>query len=160
MPNYTQHPATWVIHWPTFGPYHVARICGAVKALSGNGIKIVGLEIAPTESRYGWSKIDKPDQSDHSLVFPSAIYEEISYQRMWGGIHSKLNNLRPDGLLINGYSGADAQAILMWAKSHHKPAILMSESKEDDAQRTPIREKSQKLARATVQCSNLWWHTT
>ena len=35
MPDYEQHPATWVIHWPTFGPYHMARLSGAVKALAG-----------------------------------------------------------------------------------------------------------------------------
>ena len=140
MPNSKKHPATWVIHWPTFGPYHIARLHGAANYLTKDGIEIVGFEIAPMESSYGWSKVDYPEQCAQVLVFPGTIYEEIPYQRMWGGIYSKLNKLQPDGLLINGYSSPDAQVLLSWSRLHRKPAILMSESKEDDAPRTVVRE--------------------
>ena len=141
MPSRKQHPVTWVIQWPTFGPYHVARWNRAANLLNEYGINLIGFEIAPIESEYGWSKIDLPEQCERILVFPETIYEEIPFRRMWSGIFSRLNNLRPDGVVINGYSSVDAHAILAWARLHRKPAILMSDSKQDDAPRREIRER-------------------
>ena len=66
--------------------------------------------------------------------------EEVPKLEMIARLYTKLNILKPDAIAIAGYSNPAMLAALGWSLRHHKPAILMSASKEDDFPRSPITE--------------------
>ena len=122
------------IHWPRFGPYHLARMRAATRLLGNAGVEVVGLEIASRDNVYSW-KEEAAHDTVKRVVFPGRAYEEIARGEMWRGISATLSKMRCDAIAINGYSSPDACSILLWRRLHGLPAILMTESKADDAPR-------------------------
>lgn len=55
-------------------------------------------------------------------------------------IWSFLGQKRPDCIAIPGYRAPGSQSALVWALKHDRPAILMSESKQDDFRRHGMKE--------------------
>ncbi|HLD46459.1 MAG TPA: glycosyltransferase family 4 protein [Desulfobaccales bacterium] len=138
-----------VIIFSSFGPYHVARLAGAVKSGNHAHCVITGLEIAPVSETYAWST-EKPDKELRIVsLFPERILETVSQpsqmRRMWQALAS----LNPDLLAISGYDRLAMLTALAWAKKNRKSAILMSDSKADDQPRQRWREwlKSQIVRR-------------
>jgi glycosyltransferase involved in cell wall biosynthesis len=131
---------TVVVHWPRFGPYHIARLRSADAALQAMGMQVVGLEVASKDSVYQWQQQSVAD-AKRCTVFAGRMFEEISVCEMCGGILKALNIIRPAAVATNGYSTADVWAVLAWCRLHHCPAILMTESKSDDAPRARWKER-------------------
>jgi 1,2-diacylglycerol 3-alpha-glucosyltransferase len=132
-------PTIVAIHWPRFGPYHLARLRAACAALKNLQVEVMGLEIASHDQLYSWREESAGDLMKH-VVFPGRTYEEISPIEILRGLEPKLSLIRPDVIAINGYSSSDSLGILLWCRLNHCPAILMTESKEDDTPRSGWRE--------------------
>jgi 1,2-diacylglycerol 3-alpha-glucosyltransferase len=132
-------PITLAIHWPRFGPYHLARLQASCAALQKTGIQVVGLEIASQDRLYLWREEVSSDLMRH-VVFPGRTYEEISRAEMWSGILATLNKVQPHVTAVNGYSSPDSWAILAWSRVCRRSTILMTESKVDDAPRVCWKE--------------------
>lgn len=135
------------LHWPRFGPYHLARLQVTCHHLKAFDIDVAGLETASRDEIYLWRAENGSNVFPRYVIFPQRSYEEIPTREMWRGIAAQLNALRPDVVAINGYSLPDARAILAWCRWHRRPAILMSESKADD---TPRRQWTEWLKRLLV----------
>lgn len=56
-----------------------------------------------------------------------------------------LEKTKPDVIVLNGYQQPATLAALLWSKLHGKRAVLLSESKEDDAPRKRLVEAVKKL---------------
>ncbi|HEY9833807.1 MAG TPA: glycosyltransferase family 4 protein, partial [Stenomitos sp.] len=99
-----------------------------------------GIELARTETQYPW----KVQFNNLPFSIIAAIKEQELEQtppiKLVQQLHSVLNQVEPDILAIAGYSYPSMLYALLWCICHRKPAILLSESKEDDAPRSEWKE--------------------
>lgn len=138
---------TLVIHWPRFGPYHIARLDAAFRKLAQDSIRVVGFEIAKSDGLYEWREETEPTSFERYVVFPESSYDDIPWAKMWQRVYTALRVMDPDVLAINGYNSTDAWALLAWSRMHRRSAILMSESSAEDAPRGVVTES---IKRAVV----------
>lgn len=129
-----------ILHWPRFGPYHLARLEKAAFRLRESAIQVIGLEIAVHDEIYSWHVGDQTKQIEYRVAFPDRYIEELSFIQIYRRVGALLRDIKPDVVAINGYSAVDSLAILLWCRINGCPAILMSDSKADDFPRHPLRE--------------------
>jgi 1,2-diacylglycerol 3-alpha-glucosyltransferase len=129
-----------VIHWPSFGPYHVARL-RACRAAAPTGVSVVGLAVAGTVSDRPWDAIANGDDVPVQVAFPGRSYETIKPAEAARAVRRLLDELHPTVVGISGWGMADSRACLAWCRRHRAVRILMSESKADDAARVWWRER-------------------
>jgi glycosyltransferase involved in cell wall biosynthesis len=129
-----------VICWPSFGPYHIARLQASFDFLTSKGIKIIGLATASSSETYQWETVNKDTEIELRVAFPNRSYFKILPGEMRRAIHSILDEINPNAVAISGYSLRDSRAAMAWCLSRRRLAILMSESKADDSPRHPIKE--------------------
>jgi len=133
-------PIRAAIHWNRFGPYHIARLIAAFQELKPVGIQIVGLEIAKRDQTYSWRQENAQAIFERYIALPGQTLGRFSWIEIWRGVKSALNEINPDIVAIAGYSEPAAWSILIWCKLHHRPMILMTDSKWDDAARSSWKE--------------------
>jgi hypothetical protein len=122
------------IFFTNYGPYHLARV-NAFQLLVIDKWKVIGLEISRDEVDYQWkTNIEKSELKIYTILDkwrPSKVNKKTTIQKTFD-ILSKIN---PDILVIAGYARLSMLTALFWSLLHRKPAILLSESKEDDEPR-------------------------
>ena len=133
------------VHWPRFGPYHLARLRAAHELLSEKGVELVGLETAGTDATYGWRVEGGATSFRREGVFPERTFEAIPPAEMHAGVMDALDRLRPDAVAITSYSFPDARAALAWCRRRRRVAVLMTDSREGDAPRAAWRERFKSL---------------
>ncbi len=130
-----------LVIFPNFGPYHLARLRGA--AAQSEFCSCVGLEIAAQEALYPWQTA-RENLGFALETLLSGTLEEISTKTMCRRLIAYLNEMRPDVVAICGYERAEMRAALRWCNRNRKIAVLMSESKRDDAPRKKWKEAIKK----------------
>jgi 1,2-diacylglycerol 3-alpha-glucosyltransferase len=133
-------PITLIVHCGFFGPYHIAQLNAAFNELKPAGVTVMGMEVTNRMELYAWEQDQRPTAFERHLVLPGQTFERVSPLKMWRGVMSILNNVDPYAVAINGYSYYDAWGALTWCKLHRRPAILLSDSKSDDAPRVVWKE--------------------
>ena len=123
------------IQFARFGPYHLARIESAVKALVETNWDVIGLETAGTDATYAWKEETGQQSWKRHTVFPNEEWESIPPTRTRIGMTNALDSLKPDAVCISGWGSTDARACLDWCKRNNAQAIMMSETREADSQR-------------------------
>ncbi|MBK8934853.1 MAG: hypothetical protein IPM76_21580 [Chloroflexi bacterium] len=129
-----------IIHWPRFGPYHLARLNATHMRFQKQGFQILGLETAGQDSTYHWRKTAEAVPFKRVTLAENEIVENLGRRQLWSKLSNLLQQIQPDAVAISGYSAPDAQMLLLWCRVHQVPAILMSASKFDDAPRSLFRE--------------------
>ena len=133
------------VHWPRFGPYHLARLEAAHSLFAEQGVELVGLETAGRDATYAWRVERGPTLFRREQVFPDQTFEAIPPSEMHDGVTRALDGLRPDAVAITSYSFPDARASLAWCRRARRTAVLMSASREEDAPRVGWRERFKSL---------------
>ena len=117
-----------------YGPYHLARIrafCDFVKTK----FQVVGMEMSRNDSDYQWkTNIENIDLEIYSIlgeIKPNQIGRNTIIQKTV----KTLSQVKPDVLVIAGYSQLSMLSALLWSLWYRKPTVLLSESKEDDEPR-------------------------
>lgn len=136
----SQRRLTLAIQWQRFGPYHIARLEAVYRALQPHNIRVVGIETASSDSTYLWKQEASPTAFERFVALPGRIAEDTPPVVMWKSVWALLDRLKPDVVAVAGFSTVDAFAFLIWCRLHHRPAILMSESKWDDKPRAGWKE--------------------
>jgi 1,2-diacylglycerol 3-alpha-glucosyltransferase len=136
----SKKPFVVLVHWTTFGPFHIARLNAACLELAEAGIKVVGMETTSQFEIYPWAKQIYTSSFERHVALPGQIFERAEPVAMWRGVNSVLNKVRPHAIFVNGYSYHDAWSALIWCKLHRSSAIIMSDSKRDDAPRIGWKE--------------------
>lgn len=132
------------VQWPTFGPYHLARLSAVDRRFAGHGVETVALETAEEDATYPW-RSREPDT--HTVrLFPGRSLQDLSAREISRRVVRVLDRIQPDAVAVNGYSQPDALAGLAWCRTHHRVAVVMSDSAYDDAPRGRLRE----LAKAVL----------
>ncbi len=127
------------------GPYHLARLGGAVTLARTEGSEIVPIELAREAFEYSWQtgRTDLPFQI-YSAVTDRPL-EQTSLPVLLQKLHQLLAEVKPDVVALAGYWHPAMQATLVWARLHGIPAILFSETNEHDADRTFWSETLKRL---------------
>lgn len=133
------------IQWPRFGPYHLARLHEAHNLLGARGVEVIGLETAGNDALYDWRVEEDTVPFRREQVFPGQTFEDISPAAMHVATIEALDRLAPDAVGIMSYGYPDARAAVAWCRKHRKVAILMTDSKADDAVRIGWRERVKQL---------------
>lgn len=129
-----------VVQWPRLGPYHIARSNAAFHGLKPAGIRVIVMETASLEDTNAWEKHEVATAFERFVALPGEVYERLSFVESWRGVRSTLDGINPNVIFIHGYSTYDAWSALAWCKLHGRPAILMSDSKYDDIERSRWKE--------------------
>jgi 1,2-diacylglycerol 3-alpha-glucosyltransferase len=133
------------VQWPRLGPYHLARLRAAYTYLNPQGVEVVALETAGRDALYAWEIQTAPEPFSREQVFPERVFEAIPPAEVEAGIAAALDRISPEAVAINSYSLPDARAALRWCRLNHRVAVLMTDSKEDDAPRVWWRERVKRL---------------
>ncbi len=130
-----------LILFPNFGPYHMARLRGA--AAQAEFSPCIGLEIAAQEALYPW-QTERENLGFQLDTLLDGTLEELPARAINAQLDAYLNQSQPDVIAICGYERAEMRAALKWANKNKKIAVIMSESKRDDAPRKAWKEAIKK----------------
>lgn len=118
-----------------FGPYHHARLNAAGKMFS-----IWGVEACGMEDIYAWDKVE-----GSSAFTRVTLTDRDTGDRQWKlELHRKmwraLDEIKPDVVVVPGWSFADALSALLWCVKRNTPSVVMSESTAWDEPRVAWKE--------------------
>ncbi|BDS07649.1 hexosyltransferase [Oceaniferula spumae] len=130
---------TIVLQWPSFGPYHTARL-RACQAMAGAGVKVVGLAVAGQVQGRPWVAGEDLGGVEIVTLFPDAMYHELDKAAVKKAMKNGLDDLNPDAVGVSGYGMTDSRAALHWCRKNNRVRVLMTESKADDAPRSWWKE--------------------
>jgi 1,2-diacylglycerol 3-alpha-glucosyltransferase len=128
-----------------FGLYHVARLNAAHEACKQRGWDFLAIQITNDVLEHDWGDASAKLTSPWINVIPSngsrqdmskIVFSEIAGQKLF----DTLETVRPNAILIPGWSFSVARAALRWCERNNAMAILMSESNEFDEKRVWWKE--------------------
>jgi 1,2-diacylglycerol 3-alpha-glucosyltransferase len=127
------------IFFTNYGPYHLARI-KSFQSLVADKWQLIGLEISRDGVDYQWkTNLENSKLEIHTILDnlkPSDVDIKTNIKKTFN-ILSKTN---PSIIVIAGYSRLSMLSGLFWSFWQRRPAILLSESKEDDQPRVWWKE--------------------
>lgn len=119
------------------GPYIAARYSAFASNFPNHHLYL--LEFGRISTVYQW-RSNFTDLPYESIVLSDLPAEEQSVTRLWSGLSKALAQIQPDVLVICGYGVPGMLPGLLWSLWHRKPAVLLSETKADDAPRSRWKE--------------------
>lgn len=133
------------IFFANYGPYHLSRIQGFSNLARKLDWQTIPLELTRSGIAYEW----KTQVDNNSVPILSVLGdkepEQVSFLQLIQRLEATLQKTQPDVVAIAGYFRAAMLGALLWCRYHKVPAILLSESKEDDAYRSWLSEKLKSL---------------
>jgi len=102
---------------------------------------VIGLETAVLDKTYEWRIEDEVTTFQREQVFRDRPFEQLNPREAEKEITKTLERLNPDAVAIQSYSFPDARACLRWCRRNRRVAVVMLDSKEDDAVRIAWRER-------------------
>lgn len=121
-----------------FGPYHVARIRGAMQHAD-----VLAVESAPHRAIYDWDRPELPGGLAH-VALTDIQGEETDPGVISMRLDERVLPSRPDAIAICGWATAIDLATLRWARERGIPAICMSETNSWDFKRKPLTEAAKR----------------
>ena len=128
-----------------YGPYHLARLDGLAKHCRSLGWQPVGIELTRSGIAYDWETPIEEFPVPVISVLGQNPPEAVKFGYLLQRLGKVLSEVDPDVVAIAGYFRPAMLAALSWCLWHGKPTILLSESKEDDAQRNLWQETAKSL---------------
>ena len=138
--------------WARFGPYHLARLRGAVDVANRSGGAILPIQVAGTDSVYKWHTV-ATEAFGGVTLFPHETYEDIPHWEMRERLVQTLDEFDCSVVVVNGWGTPEARAGIKWrCRAPRRRAVLMSETGRDDRPRKPWKEwfKRRLVARCDV----------
>ncbi len=117
------------------GPYHHARL----KAASLH-LQVTGIEFSNVDPLYKWDLVAGADGFSRVALFPGVALNELSASRITNRVNEVLSQVRPQVVVIPGWSDRCSLAALLWCVAQGVPAIVMSETTVWDFKRTWLKE--------------------
>ena len=123
------------------GGYHLARLDATNRYCVSKGWDFNAIEITRTTSEHPWGVLDNPDYVTTLIQHQDGRTPSLENQQL---LDSALDELNPDAVAIPGWGHDFSRRALKWCQRKAKRAILMSESKYDDAPRFWLKELAKK----------------
>jgi len=125
---------------PNFGPYHLARLSAFQKQSIRSKWICSGIQLAQKELEYPW-EVDFSNSSIPLIsIVESEALEDASFINVCVKLIQILHEKNPYILVLTGYARPTMIAAILWGVINRKKLILLSESKEDDFPRNPMKE--------------------
>ncbi|WP_371717570.1 glycosyltransferase family 4 protein [Anabaena sp. UHCC 0204] len=128
-----------VLLFTNFGPYHIARASKLSEHLALKEWKMTAIELARFEQEYKWETEVSALNFDLVSLTKNKLENQAGHNLVWQ-LYQRLFELKPDVLVIAGYSRPSMLAALLWGLWHGKYLIIMSATTEGDAPRIWWRE--------------------
>ncbi len=128
------------ILFSNFGPYHLARFQAFKDVCNSQKWSCNGIELAQYQAEYPWKPENKKLKDTIVPVTKNKQLEKINFIFLIKQLYHVLFQVKPDILVVSGYSRPAMLCAVLWTVINRKKAILLSESKEDDAIRINWRE--------------------
>ena len=118
-------------------PYIVARYSAFAIKFPANSLYLI--ELGRTSTTYQWQLVELAVPYERVVLSeqPAEFQSTLSLSTI---VLKALNQIQPDLVVTCGYGVRGMLVPLFWSLLHRKPAILLSDSKEDDAPRSGWRE--------------------
>lgn len=126
--------------WPRLGPYHLARVRGAHARWARAGGEAVALDVAARDAPFERREDDPETPFRREVAFPGASYGDLGPAEMEAGVSAALDRIDADAVAVPSYSTPDARAVIAWCRRHRRTAVMLYESRADDAPRGVLRE--------------------
>lgn len=127
-------PRVAIIFW-RLGPYHHARLNAA-----GRLLDIYGVEACAAENTYAWDKVDGAESFQRITLTEKSSQEKAWRIELRKRMSVELDRIKPDVVVVPGWSLDDALAAMDWCRRNQVPIITMSESTAWDEPRKPWKE--------------------
>jgi 1,2-diacylglycerol 3-alpha-glucosyltransferase len=132
-----------VVIWIDWYPYHVARLRGllSVPELAGRaaGIELVGGIGVHSGLRF---REQIPACLPVRTLMPEKDWRSAGQLRLAGKLWRVLREMNPEAVLVPGYYSLPALVAALWARTHRRTSILMTESTAHDHRRSRWKEAS------------------
>ena len=127
--------------WIDWYAYHLARFAGLQAAFSDVG-KVTGIELVGGIGVHDGLKFREgvPDNLPIKTLLPNTSWKDAGKLRLSILLWKYLTALDPAVVLVPGYYTLPAIAAAIWAKTHGRVSVLMTESTAADHARTPWKE--------------------
>jgi glycosyltransferase involved in cell wall biosynthesis len=129
-----------VILFENYSHYHIARVA-TFQSIVKHEWEVIGLEITRDGVDYQWKTDIENSQVKIISILGDLKPNQVIFLEQIKIVFSVLDELNPDVLVIAGYRRLIMNLSLLWSKWKNKLAILLSDSKEDDAKRNLIAEQ-------------------
>ncbi len=123
-----------VLCWINLGPYHIAR----ASALAAQ-TNLTVIEYAASQKLYGWS-IDRSTLPFEIVTLSEGAWEEQSIPRLARLCWKSLDRIRPNRLIIPGWSNPLALLTAIWGCLRGVPRVVLTESTAVDRPRSGWKE--------------------
>jgi 1,2-diacylglycerol 3-alpha-glucosyltransferase len=120
------------------GPYIVARYSAFAQSFPSHRLYL--LELGKVSAIYQWQS-SFADLPYESVVLSDRPAENRSAIAHFLALNKALQQIQPDVMVICGYGVPGMLPGLLWSMWQRKPAILLSDTKADDAPRSPWKER-------------------
>jgi glycosyltransferase involved in cell wall biosynthesis len=128
------------ILFSNFGPYHLARLQAFNDLCHAKSWSCNGIELAQHQIEYPWKPANKKLQGTIISITKNQALEKVNFITLVKQLYQVLFQVKPDILVVSGYSRPTMLCAVLWTVINRKKAILLSESKEDDAVRIRWQE--------------------
>ena len=122
--------------WSRLGPYHTARLAALEGFLAERDVDLVALETASADQTYDWDV----EAGRRETLFSGRAFEDVPSPAIEDAVRDALDRADPDAVAVPSYSTPDARAALGWARRNRRVAVMLFDSRRDDAEREGWRE--------------------
>ena len=130
-----------VVLWIDWYPYHVARFEALWRHPGLHGA-IAGIEMVGGTGVHQGLKFREeiPSELPVTTLFPKGSWAQVSKWRLARAVWQELSRQSPSNVFVPGYYNLPAVAAALWSRVKGRRSILMTESTEEDHQRSWWKE--------------------
>jgi glycosyltransferase involved in cell wall biosynthesis len=122
-----------------FAPFHVARLRATVAEARRNGDHLTAVELAGLQADYGWAAIPQTPDFEWRCLFPEHDYWKLRSNELCRRLLAALDEIRPDVVMVPGWSSREAHATLAWCLRNGVPRVIVSDSQPEDRTQRALR---------------------
>lgn len=134
-----------VVFFINIGGYHAARLRAAAAACRERGWHMSAVQAVASTMQHPWGNFENGDGYITETLVTDEIRKSMSESEWLAAsaplLVRSLERLRPDAVAIPGWGFATGRAALKWCQQSDATAVLMSDSKHDDAPRKWWKEQ-------------------
>ena len=137
--------------WIDWYAYHVARLRALTEHAALRG-RVIGLEMVGGVGVHQGLLFRDGERASLPIrtLLPSMGWREAGQRRVAWEVWRALEEADPEVVLVPGYYNLPALAAALWAKVHGRTTVLMTESTQQDHQRTAWKENAKGLLIRTL----------
>ena len=125
--------------WPRLGPYHLARLRAVDARCRAEGAALTAVEVARDDALYPW-RPERGAEAFERVTTLDGTVEAAAPAAVRAAVTAALDAADPDAVAFPSYATPDARAALAWCRRQRRAAVLLFDSRAQDAARSPWRE--------------------